>query len=57
MLEMKVFREKPDEIFADLQKRKHSDEIAKDVIKLDGKWRGLIEEGNKLRAQRNSFQL
>ena len=55
MLEMKVFREKPDEIFADLQKRKHSDEIAKDVIKLDGKWRGLIEEGNKLRAQRNSI--
>jgi seryl-tRNA synthetase len=55
MLEMKVFREKPDEIFADLQKRKHSDEIAKDVIKLDGKWRKLIEEGNKLRAQRNSI--
>ena len=55
MLEMKVFREKPGEIFADLQKRKHSDKIAKDVIKLDGKWRGLIEEGNKLRAQRNSI--
>ena len=55
MLEMKVFREKPDEIFADLQKRKHSDKIAKEVIKLDGKWRGLIEKGNKLRARRNSI--
>ncbi|SVC48131.1 uncharacterized protein METZ01_LOCUS300985, partial [marine metagenome] len=31
------------------------DKIAKEVIKLDGKWRGLIEKGNKLRAQRNSI--
>ena len=52
---MKVFRENPEEIFADLKKRKHSDKIAKNVIKLDKKWRGLIEEGNKLRAQRNSI--
>jgi len=55
MLEMKAFRENPEEIFADLKKRNHSDKIAKNVIKLDKKWRGLIEEGNKLRAQRNSI--
>ena len=55
MLEMKVFRENPDEIFEDLKRRNASDEIAKDVIKLDEKWRKLIEKGNKLRAQRNAI--
>ncbi len=52
---MKVFRENPDEIFEDLKRRNASDEIAKDVIKLDEKWRKLIEKGNNLRAQRNAI--
>tara|TARA_B100000686_G_C16702435_1_gene924246 strand:- start:234 stop:1502 length:1269 start_codon:yes stop_codon:yes gene_type:complete len=55
MLEMKVFRENSDKIFEDLKRRNISDKIVKDVIKLDKKWRGLIEEGNKLRALRNSI--
>jgi len=55
MLEMKIFRENPDKIFEDLKRRNTSSNIAKDVIKLDEKWRKLIEEGNKLRAQRNSI--
>jgi len=55
MLEMKVFRENPDEIFEDLKRRNTSDEIAKNVIKLDEKWRKLIEKGNNLRAQRNAI--
>ena len=32
-----------------------ADDSAKDVIKLDKNWRELIEEGNKLRAERNSI--
>ena len=52
---MKVFRENPDEIFEDLKRRNTSDEIAKNVIKLDEKWRKLIEKGNNLRAQRNAI--
>ena len=52
---MKVFRENPDEIFEDLKRRNASDEIAKNVIKLDKKWRKLIEKGNNLRAQRNAI--
>ena len=52
---MKVFRENPDSIFDDLKRRNASDEIVKEVIKLDKKWRVLIEEGNKLRAERNSI--
>jgi seryl-tRNA synthetase len=55
MLEMKVFRENPDSIFDDLKRRNASAEIVKEVIKLDKKWRVLIEEGNKLRAERNSI--
>ena len=55
MLEMKVFRENPDSIFDDLKRRNASDEIVKEVIKLDMNWRALIEEGNGLRAQRNSI--
>ena len=52
---MKVFRENPDSIFDDLKRRNASAEIVKEVIKLDKKWRTLIEEGNKLRAERNSI--
>ena len=52
---MKVFRENPDSIFDDLKRRNASAEIVKEVIKLDNKWRVLIEEGNKLRAERNSI--
>lgn len=52
---MKVFRENPDVIFEDLKRRNASDKIAKDVVKLDKKWRKFIEEGNTLRALRNSI--
>ena len=52
---MKVFRENPDSIFDELKRRNASAEIVKEVIKLDKKWRVLIEEGNKLRAERNSI--
>ena len=53
MLEMKVFRENPGQIFADLKRRNISEETAKNVIELDKIWRELIEEGNHLRAKRN----
>ena len=53
MLEMKNFRENPEEIFNDLERRKLSDELAKSVIEQDNRWRELIEEGNQIRAKRN----
>ena len=55
MLEMKVFRENSKAIFDDLKKRNMVDDNAKEVIQNDQKWRDLIDEGNKLRAQRNSI--
>ena len=55
MLEMKVFRESPEKIFEDLEKRNLPKDIALSVIDLDNKWRKLIEKGNKLRAKRNTI--
>ena len=55
MLEMKVFRENSKAIFDDLKKRNMPDDSAKSVIQMDQKWRELIDEGNKLRSQRNSI--
>jgi len=55
MLEMKNFRENPEEILEDLQRRKLSDKLVENVIKKDNQWRELIEEGNQIRAKRNSI--
>ena len=55
MLEMKVFRENSKAIFDDLKKRNIAEDNAKEVIHSDQKWRELIDEGNKLRAQRNAI--
>ena len=55
MLEMKVFRESPEKIFEDLEKRNLPKEIATAVIELDNKWSQLIEKGNNLRAKRNTI--
>ena len=52
---MKVFRESPEKIFEDLEKRNLPKDIALSVIDLDNKWRKLIEKGNRLRAKRNTI--
>ena len=52
---MKVFRESPETIYEDLEKRNLPKEMALTVIELDNKWRKLIEKGNNLRAKRNTI--
>ena len=52
---MKVFRESPETIYEDLEKRNLPKEMALAVIELDNKWRKLIEKGNHLRAKRNTI--
>ena len=52
---MKVFRESPETIYEDLEKRNLPKEMASTVIELDNKWRKLIEKGNNLRAERNTI--
>ena len=52
---MKIFRESPETIYEDLEKRNLPKEMALTVIELDNKWRKLIEKGNNLRAKRNTI--
>jgi seryl-tRNA synthetase len=53
MLEMTLFRDSPKAIFADLERRGLDRKIAEQVIEKDNVWRTLIDEGNKLRSDRN----
>ena len=50
---MAMFRDLPEAIFADLERRGLGRETAEQVIATDEKWRALIDEGNKLRSDRN----
>ena len=53
MLEIALFRDSPKAIFADLERRGLDRKIAEQVIEKDNVWRTLIDEGNKLRSDRN----
>ncbi len=53
MLEIRLFRETPEAVFADLARRGLGPEPAQRVIDADVRWRALIDEGNQLRADRN----
>ena len=53
MLEIATFRDSPEAIFADLERRGLGRETVEQVIATDEKWRALIDEGNKLRSDRN----
>ncbi|MDP6364023.1 MAG: serine--tRNA ligase [Candidatus Poseidoniia archaeon] len=53
MLEMARFRDSPAAIFADLEWRGLDRAAAETVIAADERWRSLIDEGNKLRSDRN----
>ncbi|MCS5525083.1 MAG: serine--tRNA ligase, partial [Candidatus Poseidoniia archaeon] len=53
MLEMAQFRDSPTAIFADLERRGLDRTAAETVIAADERWRSLIDEGNKLRSDRN----
>ena len=50
---MALFRDSPKAIFADLERRGLDRKIAEQVIEKDNVWRTLIDEGNKLRSDRN----
>jgi seryl-tRNA synthetase len=56
MLDIKLFRESPDIIKANLAKRGWSEEemaVVDEVIVIDGKWREKRQEGDKLKHERN----
>jgi len=55
MLDIKLIREQPEIIKKNLKKRKDEEKIkwVDDLLNYDKKWRGLIQETNKLRERRN----
>ncbi|MBI5000716.1 MAG: serine--tRNA ligase [Euryarchaeota archaeon] len=57
MLDTKLVRESPDLIRRDLEKRNASDklELLEQVIGMDAEWRRLLDEANRLRAERNAI--
>ena len=55
MLKMSFFRESPEIIRRDLEERGMKTDILESVIESDKQWRELIEEGNRIRAERNEY--
>ena len=55
MLEMSFFRESHEIIRKDLEERGMKTDMLDSVIECDKQWRELIEEGNRIRAERNEY--
>ena len=52
MLNIELFRRHPDLVRQGLARRGEED-VVDQVLQLDTDWRGLVAEGDQLRAQRN----
>lgn len=59
MLDIRLVREKPDEVRANIERRhdKEKLKLLDKVIKLDEKWRDLTKEVNDLRERRNKISI
>ena len=55
MLKMSFFRERAEIIRKDLEERGMKTDVLDSVIECDKRWRELIEEGNKIRSERNEY--
>ena len=53
MLDIRLFRDKPDAIKTSQKKRGKSVELVDDVIKLDNEWRGILKKVEDLKHKRN----
>ena len=53
MLDIAVFRDAPERIRADFDRRGLPHDDIDEVIRLDGVWRDLLKETDVLRAERN----
>ena len=52
---MSFFRERAEIIRKDLEERGMKTDVLDSVIECDKRWRELIEEGNKIRSERNEY--
>ena len=57
MFDIKLIREKPDEVLTNLKRRKNpeKEKLFEEIIKLDESWRKIKFEEDKLRSQRNTI--
>ena len=53
MLDTELIRNDPDLIRASLRNRNYSEELLDEFLRLDGEWRKVVDEGNRLRHERN----
>ncbi len=52
-MDVNVIRNDPEAIRTMLRNRTYSEEVLDSFLELDAAWRGVVEEGNRLRKQRN----
>ncbi|MBP7087360.1 MAG: serine--tRNA ligase [Methanomassiliicoccales archaeon] len=57
MLDVNVIREDPEAIRTMLRNRTYSEDVLDKFLELDQAWRAAVEEGNRLRKQRNEASL
>ena len=57
MFDIKLIREKPDEVLTNLKRRKNpeKEKLFEEIIKLDESWRKIKFQEDKLRSQRNTI--
>lgn len=53
MLDIDLIRNEPDRVRASLRNRNYPEQLLDDFLRIDGEWRKLIDEGNRLKYERN----
>lgn len=53
MLDIDLIRNDPDRVRASLRNRNYSEQLLDEFLRIDGEWRKLIDEGNRLKYDRN----
>lgn len=53
MLDIDLIRNEPDRVRASLKNRNYPEQLLDDFLRIDGEWRKLIDEGNRLKYERN----
>ncbi len=53
MLDTDLIRKDPELVRASLRNRNYSEELLNEFLRIDGEWRKLVDEGNRLKYDRN----
>lgn len=53
MLDIDLIRNEPDRVRASLRNRNYPEQLLDDFLRIDEEWRKLIDEGNRLKYERN----